>query len=332
MTTKLRHGLTLFGFLLRFIVPSEALAEPLKKIRASFSAFAYANPPFWIAKDLKLFDKYGLDVELVYVAGGRGIQAMVGGSLDVAQIGVGAIVAAAQGVDVVLVGTVFPRLVSSVHASPDIKDLRELKGKTLGTGLIGGNGYFGGRIFLAKMGWLPNRDIFIRPVGGTPEVFAALQSGVIQAGVLSPPTTALAARSGFRQIFDTTSLELPFPSISVVATRRFVTANPETILNVLRATSEAIHLYKTRPDLTIPVVAKYMRVPKDDPSLQESRLTYGIYLNQNLEMAPEGIKFVIDTLAEQGTEVKRTNPADYVDSRFIRKLEEEGFFKKLAGK
>ena len=71
---------------------------------------------------------------------------------------------------------------------------------------------------------------------------------------------------------------------------------------------------------------------KDDPSLQESRLTYGIYLNQNLEMAPEGIKFVIDTLAEQGTEVKRKNPADYVDSRFIRKLEEEGFFKKLAGK
>jgi hypothetical protein len=136
---------------------------------------------------------------------------MVGGSLDVAQIGVGAIVAAAQGVDVVLVGTVFPRLVSSVHASPEIKDIRELKGKTLGTGLIGGNGYFGGRIFLAKMGWVPNRDIFIRPVGGTPEVFAALQSGVIQAGVLSPPTTALAARSGFRQIFDTTSLELPFP-------------------------------------------------------------------------------------------------------------------------
>jgi ABC-type nitrate/sulfonate/bicarbonate transport system substrate-binding protein len=182
------------------------------------------------------------------------------------------------------------------------------------------------------MGWLPNRDMFVRPVGGTPEVFAALQNGVVHAGVLSPPTTTIAARAGYRQIFDTTSLELPFPSISVVATRRFVATNGETILNVLRATSEAIHLYKTRPDLTIPVVAKYMRVPKDDPSLRESRLSYGMYLNQNLETAPEGIKFVVDTLVEQGTEVKKRNPADFVDTRFIQKLGEEGFFRRLAGK
>ena len=332
MTRKNNRPLIFICFLLLLISPFETHAQPLKKIRASFSAFAYANPPFWIAKDLKLFEKYGLDAELVYVAGGRGIQAMVGGSLDVSQIGVGAIVAIAQGVEVVVVGTVFPRLVSSVHASPEIKDIKDLKGKTLGTGLIGGNGYFGGRIFLAQMGWVPNRDMFVRPVGGTPEVFAALQNGVIQAGVLSPPTTTIAARLGYRQIFDTTSLELPFPSISVVGTRRFVAANPETVLNVLRATSEAIHLYKARPDLTIPVVAKYMRVPKDDPSLQESRLSYGMHLNQNLETAPEGIKFVVDTLVEQGTEVKKKNPADFVDTRFIQKLGEEGFFRSLAGK
>lgn len=327
------HGFLVLLFLLPlFIFPSKSLAQPLKRIRASFSAFAYANPPFWIAKDLKLFEKYGLDVELVYVAGGRGVQAMLGGSLDVGQIGVGAIIAAAQGAEVVMVGTVFPRLVSSVHASPEIKEIKDLKGKTLGTGIVGGNSYFGGRIFLAKMGWAPNKDIFIRPVGGTPEVYAALQAGQVQAGVLAPPTTTLAARAGFRQIFDTTSLELPFPSISVVSTRNFVAANPETILNVLRATSEAIYLYKTRPDLTLPVVARYMRVPKDDPSLGESRVTYGIHLNQNLEMAPEGIKFIVDFMIEQGTEVKRKNPADYVDTRFIQKLGDEGFFKKLSAK
>src|SRR5213593_1612076 len=40
-------------------------ATPPKKIRLAYSAFAYANPPFWIAHDLKLFDKYGLDTELV---------------------------------------------------------------------------------------------------------------------------------------------------------------------------------------------------------------------------------------------------------------------------
>jgi ABC-type nitrate/sulfonate/bicarbonate transport system substrate-binding protein len=57
-------------------------AVPAKKVRLAFSAFAYANPPFWIAQELKLFEKYGLDSELVYVSGVRPIQAMLGGSID----------------------------------------------------------------------------------------------------------------------------------------------------------------------------------------------------------------------------------------------------------
>jgi ABC-type nitrate/sulfonate/bicarbonate transport system substrate-binding protein len=46
-------------------------AAQSKKLRLAFSAFAYANPPFWIAQDLKLFEKYGYDSELVYVGGAR---------------------------------------------------------------------------------------------------------------------------------------------------------------------------------------------------------------------------------------------------------------------
>src|SRR5258708_16663419 len=61
-------------------------AQP-KKLRLAFSAFAYANPPFWIAQELKLFEKYGYDSELVYVGGSRPIQAMLGGSIDGSQVG-----------------------------------------------------------------------------------------------------------------------------------------------------------------------------------------------------------------------------------------------------
>ena len=99
-----------------------------------------------------------------------------------------------------------------------------------------------------------------------------------------------------------------------------------------RATSEAIYLYKTRPELTIPVVAKYMRVPKDDPALVQSQATLGKHLNQNLAPSPEGIKFVLDFLAEKQSSLKGRNPNDFVDTRFIRKLEEEGFFKKFSTK
>ena len=109
--------------------------------------------------------------------------------------------------------------------------------------------------------------------------------------------------------------------ISIVSTRKFIDAYPDTILNILRATSEAIYLYKTRPDLSLPVVAKYMRVPKDDPAL-----------NQYLTPSPEGIKFVLEFLADKQPSLKAKNPNDFIDDRFVRKLEEEGFFKKFSTK
>jgi ABC-type nitrate/sulfonate/bicarbonate transport system substrate-binding protein len=142
----------------------------------------------------------------------------------------------------------------------------------------------------------------------------------------------MAARMGYREIFDLASLEFPFPVISVVSTRKYIDANPDTILNILRATAEAIYLYKTRADLTLPVVAKYMRIPNDDPALRQSQESLGKHMNQNLAPSLEGIKFVLDVLADQRIALKSKNPADFVDLRFVRKLEEEGFFKKLMAK
>jgi len=113
------------------LVPSylAAASAPLKKVRAAFTAFAYANPPFWIAKDLRVFEKYGLDVELVYVGGARNIQALIGGSVDFSQAGGASVVsAAAQGAEVVILGTVFRRLIFAVHAVPQIKEIKDLKG------------------------------------------------------------------------------------------------------------------------------------------------------------------------------------------------------------
>src|SRR4249920_4136817 len=111
-----------------------------KKIRLAFSALAYANPPFWIAHDLNLFEKYGLESELVYVGGSRPVQAMLGGSIDVSQVGgAAAVSAAAQGAEIAILGTVFSRLTFAIHANSQIKQVADLKGKILATGAIGGN-------------------------------------------------------------------------------------------------------------------------------------------------------------------------------------------------
>jgi ABC-type nitrate/sulfonate/bicarbonate transport system substrate-binding protein len=239
---------------------------------------------------------------------------------------------AAQGAEISILGTVFSRLTFAIHVSPQIKQISDLKGKILAAGSIGGNSYFAGLVFVKNFGWVANRDVGIVTAGGSPEVLAGLLQGKYQAGVLTPPTSTTAAKMGYREIFDLASLDFPFPVISVVSTRRYIDSNPDVILNILRATSEAIYLYKTRPELTIPVVARFMRVPKEDPALLQSQQTVGQLLNQNLHPSLEGIRFVLDFLAEKQPALKAKNPADFVDLKFLRKLEEEGFFKKFSRK
>ena len=117
----------------------------------------------------------------------------------------------------------------------------------------------------------------------------------------------------------------------VIIAQRLEAAQPKK-LNILRATCEAIYLYKTRPELTVPVVAKYMRVAKDDPAVVDAQRTIGQLLNQNLPPSLEGVRFVLDHYAERQPSLINKNPADFVDMRFVRKLEEEGFFKKFASK
>ncbi len=69
------------------LVPLALHAAANNKVRLAVSALAHANPPFWIAHELKLFEKYGLETELVYISGSRPIEAMLGGSVDVSQVG-----------------------------------------------------------------------------------------------------------------------------------------------------------------------------------------------------------------------------------------------------
>jgi NitT/TauT family transport system substrate-binding protein len=325
--------LPIFAFLIWYLSGSALEAAQLKKVRLAFSALAYANPPFWIAHDLKLFEKYGIESEIIYVGGSRPIQAMLGGSIDVSQVGgAAAVAAAAQGAEIAILGTVFNRLTFAIHAIPQIKQIGDLKGKTLAAGAIGGNSYFAALAFLKHFGWVANRDVGVMTAGGSPEVLVGMQQGKFQAGVLTPPISTIATKNGYREIFDLASLDFPFPVISVVSTRKYIDANPDVIFNILKATSEAIYLYRTRPELTLPVVARFMRVAKDDPALRQSQQTVGQLLNQNLSPSLEGIRFVLDFLADKQPALKAKNPADFVDARFLHKLEEEGFFKKFSTK
>src|SRR5262245_34746013 len=143
-------------------------AESLQKLRVAYAAVTAAFSIPWIAKEAGIFQRHGLDVELVYIASGsRAVQTLVGGSIDVAEIGGPAGVdAKLAGADTVYVAIPVNRVLVFTVAEPNIQRVEELRGKSIGVTRVGTVTDFFTRVFLRQNGLTPDRDVLVWPMGG----------------------------------------------------------------------------------------------------------------------------------------------------------------------
>ena len=117
-------------------------AEKLVGLQSAPS-IAMAVP--WFAEEARLYPKYDLDFQLVYIASsGIVTAAMSGGNGSVAIVGgEGPIRAYLSGnTDFVFIGSVKNVLTHSIMGKPEIKKPEDLKGKKVGVGRIGGNSHY----------------------------------------------------------------------------------------------------------------------------------------------------------------------------------------------
>jgi ABC-type nitrate/sulfonate/bicarbonate transport system substrate-binding protein len=162
-------------------------AEKLVGLQSAPS-MAMALP--WIAEEARLYAKYGLDFQLVYIASsGMVTMAMTGGNGEVAIVGGEGPIRAFLGgnSDFVFIGSVKNVLTHSIMGKPEIKRPEDLKGKKIGVGRIGGNSHYFVQLALRQKGLDPSRDVSPIQTGGAPETFLALSSGAVDAAALTTP-------------------------------------------------------------------------------------------------------------------------------------------------
>src|SRR5436190_9428710 len=179
-------GACLFGLLTT--IPSHA-AEGLQKLRVAYAEITAAFSIPWIAKEAGIFQRHGLDVELVYIPNGsRAVQTLLGGSIDIAAIGGPAGVdARLAGADTTYIAIPVNKVLVFTVAEPNIQRVEELRGKIIGVSRIGTVTDFFTRVFLRQNGLVPDRDVMIRSMGGLPEIVVGLKAGQIQGGTFGFP-------------------------------------------------------------------------------------------------------------------------------------------------
>src|SRR5687767_11375843 len=117
-------------FVLLTTTPVHA-AEGLQKLRVAYAAITAAFSIPWITKEAGIFQRHGLDVELVYIASGsRAVQTLIGGGIDVAAFGgAAAIDAKLAGADTVYVAIPVNRVIVFTVVAPQIQRVEDLRGK-----------------------------------------------------------------------------------------------------------------------------------------------------------------------------------------------------------
>lgn len=304
-------------------------AHAQESVVVSYDGYAGFQGPIWATKDLGLFEKHGLKVELVLIAGSpRGMAALISGSSHFAQGSASApIPMRLRGGDIVIIAAALNRFPFSVVAQKEIRKPSDLVGKRIGILNFGGSNDLA--VTLALREWnIPRQAVTIFASGGAPERLAALSTKTIDATVLSPPETVAAARMGMNILAHLSDLKAAFPQTVITVRRSFLEKNRETAKRFVRAYSEAIYQFKTDKTKGVAVYAK--RLKQQDSKIVED--TYD-YFAPKFSFPPrverEGIRNALELVTALPEAKGEVNVEQFIDESLIDELEREGFFKKL---
>src|SRR5262245_44477199 len=240
---------------------AQAQDKALKKISWGVTSLSASNWIPWIAKDAKIYEKNGLDVQLILVKGsGQTSTAILGGSLYAAPVALPTVMLAdLSGADLVNIAHTVPGVQSKLLVKPEIKRPEDLRGKRIATSSLGSLGDFLFKYILRKNGLDPNREITWLSIGTPPERLQALFSGAVDATEASYPFDLQAERKGFRVLFDARK-EVVYPSMSIVTRRKNIVEDRDTVMRLVKAHVEGIAYFKNNRDFSIKVLSKQLKI------------------------------------------------------------------------
>ena len=310
-----------------------AQAKPLIKVMSGYGSTDGGAAILWFAKETKLFEKHGLDVVLVGMGTGSvSLRALIAKDLEIASLsGSGLVQAALQGADTVLISALINGFVFKVFGAPEISSPAQLKGKKLGVSRYGATSDFAVRLALKKWGLNPDRDVNILQIGTSQDAVRAMQTKMLDAGVMSGTSSLIARKAGFRELGDLADLGLHYPTSAVGTTKSYLQKNEALMKEFMLAYIEAVHDFKRNKEAALTVLKKYTR--NDDREVLEDA-----YANSASRYLPlpiptlDGIRTILMELSSTLPAATNADPAQFVSYKIMREIEASGFVKRLYEK
>lgn len=308
-----------------------ALAQ-LTKLNVGYSAISGDQMPAWVAKETGIFEKNGLDVQLIYFTGGTtAVMALISADTPISQVAGAAVVnSVLAGSDAVIIVGGLTSLNYYLMGRPDIKTPEQLKGGSVAISRFGSSSDFIARYALSKVGLTPGKDVTIVQIGSTPARMDATLTGRVQATVINPPASIIAQKRGMSILADLPKLGLVYQHTTVATTRRYAREHPDIVRRYVKSQVEAVHRIYTDKETSLKVLTKYFGRGMERDVLEKTweNLLNDRVLSKKQYPSLEGIK----TILASEPKAKTAQPEEFADLSFIRELDQSGFIDGLYKK
>lgn len=325
----MKHSRLLMVALVLVLVVGSTRRTEAKFYTAYISDGPDTSIAYWLAKEVGLFKKYGLDMELIFIDGSsRGVQSLIAGDLSFTDaVGTSAINGRLAGGDVAIVSSLVNTLPYYIIGKPTIKSPEDLRGKTAAVHIPGTSADFAMRLALKGVG-LSYKDIQAVTVGGAPARNAAVITGRVDFTVATDSGKLEGEKAGLRTIIDMAKLKIPFQFSCTVTTGKIIRQDPDVVRSMVKALAEAVHYYKTQKEDAIRIMQKYTR-GQNRAALEGTYTAYKELLVEDGYPTLEGLKNTLEIQASFDPKAAKAKVEDFVDLRFVDELKKNGFIDAL---
>ncbi|MGE5854829.1 MAG: ABC transporter substrate-binding protein, partial [Deltaproteobacteria bacterium] len=309
MNPKRLWLLSLLTLLVAVLIGQKSTAAP---ITVGYPQLSGGSMPLWVIAENRLDQRYGVDVNPIYIAGGAILtHSLIAGDVTIALTGGAVVGAILGGADLTYIGIGLSTYGFTVYAKPEIKDINDLRGKVFGVITKGASSDHAAIALFKRYGIRYGQDVQILYFARQGDLLASLQKGIISGGVFSSPTTVMAKRLGFKKLVDIASFKYPYPHNAIATRKSFIRQNPEAIKGFLKAYLASIKIIHEQPEIAKKALADFLG-SKDPEMIDDSYNSLKDLFLKVPYMPDEAIRTVLSL--SDNPKAATANPKDFYDN------------------
>jgi len=314
------NRLTLLVLAIVFLVPANAYTQERRKILISNATLSYSALSLVAARQWKLFQEQGLDVEIILMRSSAAAAALASGDLDYqSRIGPASVSATLSGVDSRALWPSTNHITYWLMAKPEFKSVQDLRRKKIGVSGLGGTSHVALNAALEKNGLGPKDYAAVSVPGG--QLVQSLESGFIDAASLNPPTMFFAQRRGFHRVLDIGAY-VEMASGGLTALTKTIRARPDEVKRIIRALQLGNRAMLKSREKTIDLITGVLKMDKE--SAIDTYKAVEATFNDSGIPTREGMSNIIKAIKAEGRFTDRNiSYEEIADPRFAIEVAKE---------